>query len=88
MYVTIARKVMFVDDSTGAHTNETSNLRHTQLTLNLYSRTSEYILYFANYIFRNKVNAEYTDLFCKMTDVIWRINCSIMLEDEHNSDAE
>jgi hypothetical protein len=77
-----------VDDTTGTHTNERSNLRHIQITLNLYNRTPEYILYFADYMFRNKVNSEYTNLFCKLTEVIRRINWSTKLGDEHESNAE
>jgi hypothetical protein len=66
MYVIIARKayhqITFVDDTRGAHTNETRNLRHTQITLNLHNRTSEYILYFADYTSRNKFNPENNDI--------------------------
>jgi len=76
-----------VDDTREAHTNETKNLRHTQATLNLHNRISEYIQYFADYTFRNKFNPENNDLFCKLTEVITRINWSITLEDEHESDA-
>jgi hypothetical protein len=76
-----------VDDTRGAHTNETRNLRHIQITLNLHNRTSEYILYFADCTFRKKSDAENNYLFCKLTGVITRINWSIMLEDEHESDA-
>jgi hypothetical protein len=76
-----------VDDTKAAHTNETRNLTHTQVTLNLHNKTSEYILYFADYTFRNKSDAENNDSFHKLTEVITRKNWSIMLEDEHESDA-
>jgi len=31
-------------DTKGAHTNETRNLKHNQITLTLHNRTPEYIL--------------------------------------------
>jgi hypothetical protein len=70
-----------------APTNVTRNLRYTQITLNLHNRTSQQTLYFADYTFRNKSDAENNDLFCKLTEIIMRMNWSIMLEDEHESDA-
>ena len=54
---------------------------------NLHNRALEFILYFADYTFRNKCNPENNDLFCKLTEVITRINWSMTLEDEHESDA-
>jgi len=44
-------------------------------------------MYFADYTFRKKYDKENNDLFCKLTEVITRINWSIMLEDKHESDA-
>jgi hypothetical protein len=63
--------------TTGAHTNTIeSTWKRVKVSLSPYNRKTDYVLFLAEYMFRQKCKAEDVDPFCKFMDIVAAIDWS------------
>jgi len=77
MHFTVNHSIMFVDETTGAHTNTIkSTWKQAKALLSPYNRKADYVYLLVEYMFRLKCKAEGIDPFCKFIQIVATIDWS------------